>query len=235
MEKTIFSELQRMGDKDPHYIELVRILNRVMKASIDALVLMIGVLLEGLYALQDKTDSTSAIEWTPKEKYLDVLRHGWVNQCKDYIMVGKSSKSLVKRYVILDEAALTKRYERSDRRQHSLWSSSQTRDRLRKQSKPLKKCGLGELVVLENVEVATKSTCLMVGESFAKIPTNPDASDKSEGGLDLSDRSQCGPEYALVEARMHMAWDCPPSRGCVTDTHEKESPLLVYDLKVEGQ
>ncbi|PKI62816.1 hypothetical protein CRG98_016767 [Punica granatum] len=67
-----------------------------------------GVLLEGLYVLQDKTESMSPIEWTSEEKYLDVLGQERVNQCKECMMVGKSSKSPVKRYVILDEAALSK-------------------------------------------------------------------------------------------------------------------------------
>ncbi|PKI33000.1 hypothetical protein CRG98_046615 [Punica granatum] len=104
-----------------------------------------------------------------EEKYLDVLRHGRVNQCKDYIMVAKSSKSFMRRYVVFDKAALTKlcksvswvkvepcskttspknvefedsrtlipqhvviediQTERSDKRQHSLWSSSGIRDK----------------------------------------------------------------------------------------------------------
>ncbi|PKI73798.1 hypothetical protein CRG98_005782 [Punica granatum] len=50
----------------------------------------------------------------------------------------------------------------------------------------------------------------------------------------------CAPELRLVRARMrapkcNAAWDCPPSRGCATDAREKESPLPVYDPKVEGR
>ncbi|PKI68089.1 hypothetical protein CRG98_011685 [Punica granatum] len=56
----------------------------------------------------------------------------------------------------------------------------------REQSKLLKKYGLGELVDLENAKVVSNSTCLMVGESYVEIPTKPDTSDKSKGGLDLS-------------------------------------------------
>ncbi|PKI57556.1 hypothetical protein CRG98_022027 [Punica granatum] len=33
----------------------------------------------------------------------------------------------------------------------------------------------------------------------------------------------------------NVAWECPPSRGRATDAREKESPLLVYDPKVEGR
>ncbi|PKI68969.1 hypothetical protein CRG98_010649 [Punica granatum] len=40
-----------------------------------------------------------------------------------------------------------------------------------------------------------------------------------------------GPACALLD---HSAWECPPSRGCVTDTSEKESPLPAYP-KVEGR
>ncbi|OWM84314.1 hypothetical protein CDL15_Pgr027083 [Punica granatum] len=80
----------------------------VMKVSLDALVLMIGVLLEGLFALQDKTESMLEIEWTLEEKHLDVLGHGRMTQSKECTMVSKSSKSLVKRYVVLDVTDLTK-------------------------------------------------------------------------------------------------------------------------------
>ncbi|PKI74236.1 hypothetical protein CRG98_005357 [Punica granatum] len=45
-------------------------------------------------------------------------------------------------------------------------------------------------------------------------------------------RVSSGPAWALLD---HAAWKCPPTRGCVTDTSEKESPLIVYDLKVEGR
>ncbi|PKI41998.1 hypothetical protein CRG98_037616 [Punica granatum] len=41
-----------------------------------------------------------------------------------------------------------------------------------------------------------------------------------------------GPACVLLD---RAAWECPPSQGCVTDTREKESPLPVYDPKVEGQ
>ncbi|PKI56020.1 hypothetical protein CRG98_023607 [Punica granatum] len=49
----------------------------------------------------------------------------------------------------------------------------------------------------------------------------------------------CAPEFRLVGARMrtpkcNVAWECPPSRGRATDAREKESPLPVYDPKVEG-
>ncbi|PKI77417.1 hypothetical protein CRG98_002190 [Punica granatum] len=86
----------------------------VMKVSLDALVLMMRVLLEELYVLLDKTGSTLAIEWNLEEKYLDVLRHGR-DQCKECSVVGESSKSLVKRYVVLDEVALTKQCKRASR------------------------------------------------------------------------------------------------------------------------
>ncbi|PKI47634.1 hypothetical protein CRG98_031985 [Punica granatum] len=33
----------------------------------------------------------------------------------------------------------------------------------------------------------------------------------------------------------NAAWECPPARGRATDAHEKESPLPVYDSKVEGR
>ncbi|OWM68289.1 hypothetical protein CDL15_Pgr004771 [Punica granatum] len=33
----------------------------------------------------------------------------------------------------------------------------------------------------------------------------------------------------------NAAWECPPSRGRAMDAREKESPLLVYDPKVEGR
>ncbi|PKI39219.1 hypothetical protein CRG98_040388 [Punica granatum] len=33
----------------------------------------------------------------------------------------------------------------------------------------------------------------------------------------------------------NAAWECPPSWGRATDPREKESPLPVYDLKVEGR
>ncbi|PKI65395.1 hypothetical protein CRG98_014211 [Punica granatum] len=50
----------------------------------------------------------------------------------------------------------------------------------------------------------------------------------------------CAPEFRLIGARMHppkcnAAWECPPSLGRVMDAREKESPLLVYDPKVEGR
>ncbi|PKI77583.1 hypothetical protein CRG98_002037 [Punica granatum] len=32
----------------------------------------------------------------------------------------------------------------------------------------------------------------------------------------------------------HMAWEYPPSLGRMTDTREKELPLLVYYLEIEG-
>ncbi|PKI56565.1 hypothetical protein CRG98_023034 [Punica granatum] len=39
-----------------------------------------------------------------------------------------------------------------------------------------------------------------------------------------------------VSARLfNAAWECPPSRGRATDAREKESPLLVYNPKVEGR
>ncbi|PKI48383.1 hypothetical protein CRG98_031236 [Punica granatum] len=48
-----------------------------------------------------------------------------------------------------------------------------------------------------------------------------------------------GPECALVGARMRATESCGLGRvhlpgGCMTDTREKESPLPVYDPKVEG-
>ncbi|PKI41458.1 hypothetical protein CRG98_038157 [Punica granatum] len=50
----------------------------------------------------------------------------------------------------------------------------------------------------------------------------------------------CAPEFRLVGARMrapkcNAAWECPPSRGRATDARERESPLPVYDPKVEGR
>ncbi|PKI49281.1 hypothetical protein CRG98_030324 [Punica granatum] len=36
--------------------------------------------------------------------------------------------------------------------------------------------------------------------------------------------------YALLD---RATWDCPPSRGCVMDTREKESPLII--LRPEGR
>ncbi|PKI70224.1 hypothetical protein CRG98_009416 [Punica granatum] len=50
----------------------------------------------------------------------------------------------------------------------------------------------------------------------------------------------CAPEFRLVGARMrtpkcNATWECPPSRGRATDVREKESPLPVYDPKVEGR
>ncbi|PKI59408.1 hypothetical protein CRG98_020167 [Punica granatum] len=50
----------------------------------------------------------------------------------------------------------------------------------------------------------------------------------------------CAPEFRLVGARMrspkcNAAWECPPSGGRATDAREKESPLPVYDPKVEGR
>ncbi|PKI62774.1 hypothetical protein CRG98_016833 [Punica granatum] len=36
-------------------------------------------------------------------------------------------------------------------------------------------------------------------------------------------------------ALCNAAWECPSSRGRATDTREKESPLPVYDPKVEGR
>ncbi|PKI18371.1 hypothetical protein CRG98_049355, partial [Punica granatum] len=53
----------------------------------------------------------------------------------------------------------------------------------------------------------------------------------------------CAPEFRLVGARMrapkqtpqcNAAWECPPSLGRATDASEKESPLPVYDPRVEG-
>ncbi|PKI48978.1 hypothetical protein CRG98_030645 [Punica granatum] len=43
-------------------------------------------------------------------------------------------------------------------------------------------------------------------------------------------------EDGVVLGRLdrNAAWECPPSRGCTTDVHEKESSLPVYDSKVEG-
>ncbi|PKI45278.1 hypothetical protein CRG98_034328 [Punica granatum] len=35
--------------------------------------------------------------------------------------------------------------------------------------------------------------------------------------------------------KFNAAWECPPSRGRATDAREKESPLPVYDPKVEGR
>ncbi|PKI38544.1 hypothetical protein CRG98_041066 [Punica granatum] len=53
-------------------------------------------------------------------------------------------------------------------------------------------------------------------------------------------QAMCAPEFRLVGARMrepkcNAAWECPPSWGRATDTREKESPLPVYDPKVEGR
>ncbi|PKI71923.1 hypothetical protein CRG98_007691 [Punica granatum] len=50
----------------------------------------------------------------------------------------------------------------------------------------------------------------------------------------------CAPEFRLIGAYMrapkcNAAWECPPSRGRATDAGEKESPLPVYDPKVEGR
>ncbi|PKI49809.1 hypothetical protein CRG98_029786 [Punica granatum] len=46
---------------------------------------------------------------------------------------------------------------------------------------------------------------------------------------------ECGLSSGLVCALLdRAAWECPLSRGCVTDTHEKELPLPIYELKVEG-
>ncbi|PKI61551.1 hypothetical protein CRG98_018047 [Punica granatum] len=61
------------------------------------------------------TSARSAIKWSAKEKYLDVLGHGMVNQCKACTMVGKSSKSLVRRYVTFDKVALTKQCKSASR------------------------------------------------------------------------------------------------------------------------
>ncbi|OWM70980.1 hypothetical protein CDL15_Pgr013161 [Punica granatum] len=35
--------------------------------------------------------------------------------------------------------------------------------------------------------------------------------------------------------KCNAAWECPPSQGRATDVREKESPLPVYDPKVEGR
>ncbi|PKI60128.1 hypothetical protein CRG98_019472 [Punica granatum] len=66
---------------------------------------------EGLIAKERQSEKGSrsrTIEWIPKEKYLDILGYGRVNQCKEYTMAGKSSKSLMRRYVAFDEVSLTK-------------------------------------------------------------------------------------------------------------------------------
>ncbi|PKI64871.1 hypothetical protein CRG98_014738 [Punica granatum] len=46
--------------------------------------------------------------------------------------------------------------------------------------------------------------------------------------------SECGllagPACVLLDC---AAWECPPSWGCVTDTSEKESPLII--LRLEGR
>ncbi|PKI49845.1 hypothetical protein CRG98_029756 [Punica granatum] len=79
----------------------------------------------------------------------------------------------------------------------------------------------------------------------------PHDPDRSKGSVDTSYQPRrsvsrsldfsymCAPEFHLVEARMsapsYAAWVCPPSRGRATDAHEKESPLLVYDPKVEDR
>ncbi|PKI66444.1 hypothetical protein CRG98_013246 [Punica granatum] len=181
-----------------------RIQDGVMKVSEGALVLMIGVLLEGLYALQSKTGSTSAMEWTPEEKYFDVLGHGGVNQCRECRMVSKS-KSLVRRYVAFDKAALTKHCKSASRVKvepcvkATSWKKVEFKDSKTLEPQtvvikdvqtgrkpPLKKYGLRELVVLENAEAVANSACLMVSESSAKISTKLDTSEKSMGGLDLS-------------------------------------------------
>ncbi|PKI74230.1 hypothetical protein CRG98_005351 [Punica granatum] len=39
-----------------------------------------------------------------------------------------------------------------------------------------------------------------------------------------------GPACALLD---RLAWECPPSWGCVTDSREKESPLII--LRSEGR
>ncbi|PKI62834.1 hypothetical protein CRG98_016785 [Punica granatum] len=39
----------------------------------------------------------------------------------------------------------------------------------------------------------------------------------------------------MREPKCNAAWECPPSRGRATNTREKESPLPVYDPKVEGR
>ncbi|OWM86316.1 hypothetical protein CDL15_Pgr011140 [Punica granatum] len=49
-----------------------------------------------------------------------------------------------------------------------------------------------------------------------------------------------GPECGLLSGPAcvllnRAAWECPPSRGCVMGTRENESPLPVYDSKVEGR
>ncbi|PKI61940.1 hypothetical protein CRG98_017666 [Punica granatum] len=85
-----------------------RVQDGIMKVSKGAIVVMKAMLLEGLYVLQSKVGSTLAIKWTLEEKYLDVLEHERVNQCKECTMVGKSSKSLARRYVAFDETTLTK-------------------------------------------------------------------------------------------------------------------------------
>ncbi|PKI59985.1 hypothetical protein CRG98_019617 [Punica granatum] len=45
-------------------------------------------------------------------------------------------------------------------------------------------------------------------------------------------RLSSGPACALLD---HAAWESAPSQRCVTDTREKESPLPIYDSKVEGR
>ncbi|PKI37204.1 hypothetical protein CRG98_042395 [Punica granatum] len=90
-------------------------------------------------------------------------------------------RALEPQFVVIENVS-TRRFEGGN----IIYGSSRTRERQGKQSKPLKKIGLGELVVFENPEVASKSTCLVVSESSAKISTKPGTFKKLMGGLDSS-------------------------------------------------
>ncbi|PKI78365.1 hypothetical protein CRG98_001233 [Punica granatum] len=43
--------------------------------------------------------------------------------------------------------------------------------------------------------------------------------------------SRRGPAWALLD---RAVWECPPFRGCVTDTREKESPIIILRPEDRG-
>ncbi|PKI52747.1 hypothetical protein CRG98_026868 [Punica granatum] len=68
------------------------------------------------------------------------------------------------------------------------------------------------------------------------VPKTPDIR-QDRGGrkvhcTDPNVDSHQGPHCALLDC---AAWECPPSVGRVTDTREKESPLIILRLESRGR
>ncbi|PKI41210.1 hypothetical protein CRG98_038398 [Punica granatum] len=66
-----------------------------------------------------------------------------------------------------------------------------------------------------------------IANGCARVPGIPGT------GQNLS--VKVGSRARMRAPKCNVAWECPPSRGRATDAREKESPLPVYNPKVEGR